>query len=230
MITTKTAAVIASKQNPLTSLKNEMENRGIAVKMYFREDIKGYEAADAAAQELFDGVGKLDYLVIEALEDKNYTGKGIEELSEEEYASWKYYAFGWFYDINRTFIKRMAETGGGVVFGICSESGVVPAIHQAMNGAAGASLYMGLKCLAEESLEDGIFTNTLAIGSTEDNNSIHPMTLDAQIVKHIPAGNILTEDKIMKKAVDLMMLTDDTFTGNVFCADAAFSCAYMREW
>ena len=230
MVATKMAAVIASRQNPLTGLVGELESRGIAVKLFLREDIRGYEAADAAAEELFKEAGKLDYLVIGAIEDECYVGKSIDMLTSEEYASWKYYSLGWFYDVNRTFIKRMAETGGGAVLGICSEAGVVPSVKQAMNGAAGAALAMGIKNLAEESLADGIYANVLAIGSVEENDDIHPMTLDAEIVKHIPAGNVLTEERVMKKAADVLLMTDDVFTGNVLCADAAFSCAYMREW
>ena len=94
MFATKMAAVIASRQNPLTGLIGELESRGIAVKLFLREDIRGYQAADAAAEELFKEAGKLDYLVIGAIEDESYVGKSIDMLTSEEYASWKYYSLG----------------------------------------------------------------------------------------------------------------------------------------
>ena len=56
------------------------------------------------------------------------------------------------------------------------------------------------------------------------------MNLDAQIVKHIPSGYVMTEEQAVKKIADLMQLTDSSFTGNALSIDAAFSCSYMREW
>ncbi len=222
----KKAAVIASKENPLTALVKEMEARGIETKLIYREDIKGYDAMEPVAEE----IGSVDYLVISALQDKVLESKTIDQLTQEEYEDWKYYSLVQFYDINRTFVKRMVEAGGGIVFGVASEAAVTPAIHQMANGGAGAALVMGLKCLAEESNAEGIFTNAVAIGALEKNDDMAPMVLDDEMIKHLPAGHAIPEEQAVKKTVDLMTITDSAFTGNVISVDGAFSCAYMREW
>lgn len=222
----KTAVVISSKQNPLKSIADEMETRGISTKIIYREDVKGYDVMEKMAQE----IGGVDYLVISSLQDSELQSKTIDQFTQAEYDDWKYYSLVQFYDINRTFIKRMVENGGGVVFGVTSEASVTPAIHQMANGGSGAALVMGLKCLAEESNGEGIYTNAVAIGTLEKNDDMTPMILDDEMLKHIPSGNAISKEQAVKKIVDLLTITDSAFTGNVISVDAAFSCAYMREW
>jgi len=122
----------------------------------------------------------------------------------------------------------MAENGGGKVLGIVSEAGVIPSYGECMNGGAGAALAMGLQCMAEESHEDGIYTNTVAVGGADGDT--HFMRTDAEYVLHVPAKALMSEEEVAEKIADILMATDDKWTGNILTVDAGFSCAYMREW
>ncbi len=226
----KTAIIIASKENPLDAFAKELNSRKVLTRVLFREDMVGFESMERKALEVFSDLEKVDYLVISALQNEQLEKKTIDMLSEEEYREWKYYSLVQFYHINRCFIGRMVETGGGCVFGICSQSGITSSKNLSLDGASGAALIMGLKCLAEESHEENIFTNAVGLGAIEENEHMHSMNLDAQIVKHIPSGYVMTEEQAVKKIADLMQLTDSSFTGNALSIDAAFSCSYMREW
>jgi len=189
-----------------------------------REDVKGLDLLTDAAEK----AGKVDYLIISSLCDKAFEGKNLAELTTEEYKTWKYYALRQFYEISATFVKKMAENGGGKVLGVISEAGVVPSFGQCMNGGAGAALAMGLQCMAAESLEDKIYTNTVAVGGADGETRF--MRDDESYLLHVPSKALMSEEEVAEKIVNILMITDDKMTGNIMTIDAGFSCAYMREW
>lgn len=218
------AVIVASRENKLTSLAKALEARGIEAVVVEREDIRGLETMEKKAEE----IGKIDYLVISSLCDKKFAGKNLAELEIEEYREWKYYALRQFYEINATFVKRMIENGGGKILGLVSAAGATPTFGECMNGGAGAALFMGLQCVAEESFEDNIFTTTVAIGATDgDTNTFRT---DEQVMLHVPSHAMMSEEKVMDKVAGLMLMTGEEMTGNLINLDAGLSCAFMREW
>lgn len=218
------AVIIASRENPLASLADALKKRDIEVSVLMREDFNSTAMfAQAAEKE-----GKVDYLFISALCDKALENKNIAELTTEEYRTWKYYGLKQFYEISATFIKKMVGNGGGKVIGVISEAGAIPSFGQCMNGAAGAALAMGLKSMAAESTEDNIFTNTVAVGAADGETRF--MRDDESYIMHVPSKALLSEAEVAEKIVNVLMLTDKNWTGNVLTMDAGFSCAYMREW
>ena len=218
------AVIIASKENPLTSLAGVLKKRDIDVSVLMREDFNSTAMfAEAAERE-----GKVDCLFISALCDKALENKNLAELTTEEYKTWKYFALKQFYEISATFVKKMVANGGGKVIGIISEAGAVPSLGQCMNGGAGAALAMGLQSMAAESTEDNIFTNTIAIGGTNGKDRF--MSDDESYIAHVPGKALLDEEEVAEKIADILMLTDKNMTGNIMTVDAGFSCAFMREW
>jgi short-subunit dehydrogenase len=218
------AVIIASKENGLAPLANELRKREIEVSVLLREDFSSTAMfAEAAERE-----GKVDYLFISALCDKALENKNLAELTTEEYKTWKYYALKQFYEISATFVKKMVGNGGGKVIGIISEAGAIPSFGQCLNGGAGAALAMGLQSMAAESTEDNIFTNTVAVGGTVGEDRF--MRDVESYIMHVPGKALISEDEVAKKIVDILMLTDKNMTGNVMTIDAGFSCAFMREW
>ena len=218
------AVIVASKENGLASVAAALRKRDIETIVLEREEENSLALmADAAEQ-----AGKIDYLIISSLCDKVLRGRNLCELTTEEYKTWKYYALRQFYEINATFVKKMAANGGGKVLGVISEAGVIPSYGECLNGAAGAALAMGLQCMAEESHEDGIYTNTVAIGGVD--GETHFMRDDAEYILHVPSKALMSEEEVAEKIADILMATDDKWTGNILTVDAGFSCAYMREW
>ena len=217
------AVIVASKENRLDSLARVLTERGIETTVLMREDVNSMDLLADAAEK----AGKVDYLILSSLCDKSLEGKNLAELTTEEYKTWKYYALRQFYEISATFVKKMEEHGGKVL-GVISEAGVVPSFGMCMNGGAGAALAMGLQCMAAESLEYGIYTNTVAIGGTDGADRF--MRDDESYLLHVPSKALMSEDEIAEKIADILMLTDDKMTGNIMTLDAGFSCAYMREW
>ena len=218
------AVIVASRENGLAPLAEALKKRGIETTVLLREDVNSLSLlADAAEKE-----GKVDYLIISALCDRSFEGKNLAELSTEEYKTWKYYALRQFYEISATFVKNMEKNGGGKVLGVISEAGVIPTFGMCMNGGAGAALAMGLQCMAAESLELGIYTNTVAIGGTDGADRF--MRDDESYLLHVPSKALMSEEDIAEKIVSILMITDDKMTGNIMTIDAGFSCAYMREW
>jgi len=218
------AVIIASKENPLAPLANELSKREIEVSVLMREDFNSTAMfAEAAEKE-----GRVDFLFISALCDKSLENKNLVDLTTEEYRTWKYYGLKQFYEISATFIKKMVGNGGGKVIGIISEAGVIPSYGQCLNGAAGAALAMGLQSMAAESTEDNIFTAAIAVGGTVGENRF--MRDDESYIMHVPGKMLLSEEAVAEKIVDILMVTDKNMTGNIMTIDAGFSCAYMREW
>ena len=220
------AVIISSKENKFETLKKELEQRNIEAFILERETVNSMELLAKKAEEL----GDIDYLIISSLCDAKFRKRSLHELSTEEYREWKYYALVQFYEINATFVKKMVEKGGGVVTGIISEAGATPTRGECLNGAAGAALFMGIQCMAEESHEDGMYANAVAIGVMEENDDFDPMIRDEEILKHIPSHKCLTKETVCKSIADVMMGTNAALTGNIVNIDSAFSCAYMREW
>ena len=218
------AVIIASRENGLAPLANELKKRDIEVSVLLREDFSSTAMfAEAAEKE-----GKVDYLFISALCDKAYENKNLADLTTEEYRAWKYYGLKQFYEISATFVKKMVANGGGKVIGVISEAGVIPSFGQCLNGAAGAALAMGLQSMAAESTEDNIFTCTVAIGGADGEDRF--MRDDESYIMHVPGKALISEAAAAEKIVDILMLTDKNMTGNVMTIDAGFSCAFMREW
>ena len=217
------AVIVASRENKLSSLAHVLTERGIETTVLMREDVNSITLLADAAEK----AGKVDFLILSALCDKTYEGKNLAELTTEEYRTWKYYALRQFYEISATFVKKM-EKNGGKVLGVISEAGVIPSFGMCMNGGAGAALAMGLQCMAAESFEYGVYTNTVAIGGTDGENRF--MRNDESYLLHVPSKALMSENEIAEKIANVLMLTDDKMTGNILTLDAGFSCAYMREW
>ncbi len=118
--------IISSKENPLLSLKRELDARGDDVTVLFREDLKSCEQMSEKAEEL----GAPDYLIISALCDSALIGKNLCELTTEEYKDWKFYSLIQFYEINAAFVKRMIANGGGKVLGVIPAAGRVPSKNE----------------------------------------------------------------------------------------------------
>ena len=217
------AVIVASRENKLSSLARVLSEREIETTVLMREDVNSITLLADASEK----AGKVDFLILSALCDKTYEGKNLAELTTEEYRTWKYYALRQFYEISATFVKKM-EAHGGKVLGVISEAGVVPSLGMCMNGGAGAALAMGLQCMAAESFEYGIYTNTVAIGATDGESRF--MRDDESYLLHVPSKALMSENDIAEKIANVLLLTDDKMTGNVLTLDAGFSCAYMREW
>lgn len=222
----KKAVILSSRENRLNTLKDELAKRGVEAVIVERESVNSKALLEKKAAEL----GRIDYLVISSLCDEKYRRKTMHELSTEDYYEWKYYSLIQFYEINATFIKKMIENGGGVVTAVISAAGATPTRGESMNGAAGAALFMGIQCLAEESLEDNIYANAVALGSIEENDDFCPMIADAEMLRHLPGKKLLKKEDVCRSIADVMMSTNAVMTGNIINVDAAFSCAYMREW
>jgi len=218
------AVIVASKENKLTSLAKALEKRDIEAIVLEREDVRGIEALEKKAEE----IGKIDYLIISSLCDKKFAGKNLAELEFDEYKEWKYFALRQFYELNATFVKKMVENGGGKLMGLISAAGATPSRGECMNGAAGAALFMGMQCIAEESHEDNIYTTTVAIGPLDGETNAY--RTDDSVQLHIPSHALLNEEKVMNKVADLLLLTGEDMTGNLINLDAGLSCAFMREW
>ncbi len=220
------AVILSSKENRLETLKAELENRGIEAVIVERESVNSKALLEKKAEE----IGKIDFLVISSLCDEKYRRKNLHDLSTEDYLEWKYYSLIQFYEINTSFVKKMIANGGGVVTAVISAAGATPSRGECLNGAAGAALFMGIQCLAEESHEDGIYANAAAIGALEHNDDIRPMINDEEILMHIPSNALMTKEAACRSIADIMLGTNAAVTGNIINVDSAFSCAYMREW
>lgn len=218
--------IIASRENPLSLLAKELENRGNEVRILFREDVDSAEKLKNAA----DAMEAPDFLIISALCDRALEGKNLSDLTAEEYYHWKYFALQQFYDINAAFIGKMVNNGGGKLMGILSEAGVIPTKNECMNGGAGAALVMGMQCVAEESHEDGIYTCAVALGSMENCDDFRPTVNDPETTIHMPGKKLLSPEELVARCADVLEMTGPVFTGNVVTLDGGFSCAYMREW
>ena len=93
-----------------------------------------------------------------------------------------------------------------------SEAGVIPSFGMCTNGGAGAALAMGLQCIATESIEYGIYTNTVVVDGTDGENRF--MRDDESYLLHVPARKLMSEDEIAEKIDDILMLTDEKMTEN----------------
>ena len=218
--------MIASRENPLKQIAEELRGRGMEVTVLYREDVNSAEKLQLAAA----GMEAPDFLILSSLCDRGLEKKNYSELTPEEYYDWKYYALQQFYDISAAFVSKMVSHGGGKVLGILSEAGVIPTKNECMNGGAGAALVMGLQCMAEESHEDGIYTCAVAIGSMEEAEGFRATVNDPETVIHLPGKKLLSPDEVAARVVDLLEATGPVMTGNVITLDGGFSCAYMREW
>ena len=222
----KKAIILKTKENPFTALETELSSRGVAVTTYFKEDVRGYEKLSLAAKKVEDA----EVLVIIGTLDKAIAKKSIDELTEEEYNIFKYDSMTYFFDINRTIIENMCKNGGGKVLLVTPISAEIPFAGETLGGACGAALEMGIKCLCEESTEDKIYANTVAIGALKENDELYTVSTGGEMLAHIPGKNLIDVKDAAKKCADVLLMTDVNFTGNMIKVDSAFSCAYMREW
>jgi len=224
------AVVLSGGNHTFDCVESKLRALGIPTIGMSRGEYPSYEALRGELECITRQGNRVKYLIYSVPADRKYENRTIDQLTAEEWEEWKYFSVKYLYDVSRTFVKDMAENGGGKMLMIGSVSGITPMKGQSLVGMASAGAFMAAKSIAAELAKDNVVAEALAIGVSEKGASVRLTPSDRTLIRHIPSGRIMTDEETATEIV--RRLTEMTYrtAGNVFAVDAGFSCSYMREW
>lgn len=216
----KTALLLGYTGRILEYIENLLSEKGISSERIGEEKLRDYDFCQEISESLFQAK-KITYIVYSVLVPRGVLPDRIADMDTRQWLRFKQLAFTNLFNVNRTFVKGMSESGGGRYLTVGSITGVVPARGEQINGAVSASAFMMMQSNVLELARKGITANAAALGLSGDNETLS---------RHIPGGKAIGELDTAACIVQILTDTPEDMAGAVVPLDAGFSCGFMRDW
>jgi NAD(P)-dependent dehydrogenase (short-subunit alcohol dehydrogenase family) len=217
----KTALLLGYAGRIFEYVENLLSVNGIDTKHIGGDELRDFDHCRKTSESLFLE-NDIKYIVYSVLVKSGELSSRIADMDSEQWLRFKQLAFTNIFNVNRTYIKGMTESGGGRYLTVGSIVGVLPAWGEEVNGAVSASAFMMMKSNVLEISQKGINANAVALGLQADDNEM--------LRRHIPGGETISEYAAAEGIVRLLADMPDDMRGAVVPLDAGFSCGFMRDW
>lgn len=216
----KTALLLGYAGRIFEYMENLLSVKGIDTKHIGGDELRDFDHCRKTSESLFLE-NDIEYIVYSVLVKSGELSSRIADMDSEQWLRLKQLAFTNIFNVNRTYIKRMSEDGGGRCLTVGSIAGVLPAWGEEVNGAVSASAFMMMKSNVLELSRQGIIANGVALGLPAEDETLR---------RHIPGGETINEYAAAEWIARLLTDMPDDMSGAVVPLDSGFSCGFMRDW